>query len=233
MECQLPGDVRLQRFPFLSRTYRRFSSRAMIVSSSSLSSFPFSTLVVNRSKPFLKTSKPSYSSHTNPLGQRRADRPHRIGRRQASKSPSYHIARVSRCPSPTVPRSGPQEFRKDFGIFIDSFDFYCVRFPPRFVLDSSTLHSTGTSTLGSSFPPSRFIAMSLVCARFSLLPVDLVGYLSYRRLPYKNLRVWPRQRPGNCGPISSSFVCFSSDARLRACCAAAIFLIFSCSSHRI
>ena len=102
-----------------------------------LSSFLPFTLVVNRSEPFLKKSKPPYSSHTNPHGRRRADRLHGA----TSHWPTANLKPISCCPSLTAPRSVPL---RSFGRNLDVYridQFYCVHFLPYFDLDLPTLHS--------------------------------------------------------------------------------------------
>ena len=184
-----------------------------IVSSSSLSSLsssPFSTLVVNRSKPFLKKSKPFYLSHTNPPGRRRADRPHRIGQRQASKSLSFHVARISHA-APCQPSLGLdlRSFRKDFRTFIDSLCFYCVRFLPRFILDLPTL----------SIPH---------------LPLDLVFLV--RHSPQRSSPSSPLRSPSRTSQHFSKFSFVSDTAayplQCRAACCQLDFHLFVLVFHR-
>ena len=89
--------------------------------------FPSFTLVVNASEPFLHLA-------------RRAPIP--TADVKSSKSPSFHVARVSRCPSPTVPRLDSSSFGRDFRVFIGKAQGYYVRFLPSLGLDSAALHST-------------------------------------------------------------------------------------------
>ena len=100
-----------------------------------LLSFPFSALVVNGSELFLKKSSRIAHRIANSHGQRPVDCPHLTSRHQDSKRPLVHIARVSCCPSPTTPQSGPlRSFgRVQDGYKITRFSFIC--FLSSFILD--------------------------------------------------------------------------------------------------
>ena len=65
-------------------------------------------------------------------------------------------------------------------------------------------HHCLSLTMLSSLSPAGF---SFIHTCFSLLPIDLVGYLSFCQTSYKNFPIWPCQRLGNCSPIPSSCFC--------------------------
>ena len=71
------------------------------------------TLIVKRSKLFLKKSKPSCSSCTSHLGRRLSDRPHRTADFKTQNIIGPHRTRLT-LPSPTVPRSGLLKSWKGF-----------------------------------------------------------------------------------------------------------------------
>ena len=71
------------------------------------------TLVVKRSKPFLKKSKPSCLSRTSRLGRRLSDRPHCTADVKTQNIVGPHRTCLT-LPSPTVPRSGLLKSWKGF-----------------------------------------------------------------------------------------------------------------------
>jgi len=114
-----------------------FSARAAF-SSLSLSSCPSFTLVVKRSKSCLK--QPSRPARCTPVLLADDLRIARVA--LANFKTRKAIGPRCTCltlPSPTVPRSGLFKNWKGFRVVYRIAGFYCVRFQPYFVLDSSAL----------------------------------------------------------------------------------------------
>lgn len=135
----MPNIIHVTIHPRLGNQHRpRDASPACpspLILCSPLSSFPFSALVVNGSELFLKKSSRIAHHIANPHGRRPVGCPRLTSRRQDSKRPLVHVARVSCCPSPTAPRSGPL---RSFGRVQDGYKiarFSFVRFLSSFVLD--------------------------------------------------------------------------------------------------